>query len=55
MILNIRGRKIRCYAKHGNVKHYQRIYECLTDTHLDVLAQESKEHEQANPSTDAVR
>ena len=48
MILTIRGRNIRCYAKLGNKQHYQRMYEALSDERLDELHQESIDHEQAN-------
>ena len=41
MILGIRGYKIRCYAKHGNVKQYVRLYESYTDKRLAKLEKES--------------
>jgi len=46
MILDIRGREIRCAAKPGNVAVYRRLYESLSDERLDELAQETKDDEQ---------
>ena len=49
MLIEVRGRKIRTYAKAGNKQHYVRLYESFSDERLDQLEQESREHEQANP------
>lgn len=46
MILDIRGRLIRCAAKPGNAGHYRRLYESLSNERLDELAQETKDDEQ---------
>ena len=48
MDITVRGRTIRCYAKAGNVKFYKALYEALSDEELDVLQQESIDHEQAS-------
>lgn len=45
MILNVRGRRILCAAKHGNRQHYKRMYEALSDERLDELERESYETE----------
>ena len=45
MELNIRGRKIRCYAKPGQVAAYVKLYSAMPDEMLDALEAASKEHE----------
>lgn len=41
MMLTVRGRSIRCAAKHGNKQHYLKMYESLSDERLDELALET--------------
>ena len=43
MTIEVRGYKIRCYAKHGNRHHYVRLYESYSDERLAELEAEPNE------------